>query len=40
MVVLDVSGSMLTKDFTVGGDSATRIDAVREVTRKFIEEPA
>ena len=27
MVVLDVSGSMLTKDFTVGGDSATRIDA-------------
>ena len=37
MVVLDVSGSMLTKDFTVGGDSATRIDAIREVTRKFIE---
>ena len=37
MVVLDVSGSMLTKDFTVGGTSATRIDAIREVTRKFIE---
>ena len=37
MVVLDVSGSMLTKDFTIGGDSATRIDAIREVTRKFIE---
>jgi Ca-activated chloride channel family protein len=37
MVTLDVSGSMLTKDFTVGGDSATRVDAVREVTRKFIE---
>jgi Ca-activated chloride channel homolog len=37
MVVLDVSGSMLTKDFTVGGDEATRIDAIREVTRKFIE---
>src|SRR6266700_1555743 len=37
MVVLDVSGSMLTKDFTVGGDSATRIDAIREVTRNFIE---
>ena len=37
MVVLDVSGSMLTKDFTVGGDSATRIDAIREVTRRFIE---
>ena len=37
MVVLDVSGSMLTKDFTVGGESATRVDAIREVTRKFIE---
>jgi Ca-activated chloride channel family protein len=37
MVVLDVSGSMLTKDFTVGGESATRIEAIREVTRKFIE---
>lgn len=37
MVVLDVSGSMLTKDFTIGGDSATRIDAIREVTEKFIE---
>jgi Ca-activated chloride channel family protein len=37
MVVLDVSGSMLTKDFSVGGTSATRIDAIREVTRKFIE---
>ncbi|MGI9087566.1 MAG: VWA domain-containing protein [Chthoniobacterales bacterium] len=38
MLALDVSGSMLIKDFTVGGDSATRVDAVREVTRKFIEE--
>ena len=37
MLVLDVSQSMLTKDFTVGGDQATRIDAIREVTRKFIE---
>ena len=37
MVTLDVSGSMLTKDFTIGGESATRIDAIREVTRKFIE---
>ena len=37
MLVLDVSGSMLTKDFTIGGDRATRIDAIREVTRKFIE---
>lgn len=37
MLVLDVSGSMLTKDFTIGGQDATRLDAVREVTRKFIE---
>lgn len=37
MIVLDVSASMLIKDFTVGGDEATRVDAVREVTRKFIE---
>ena len=37
MLVLDVSGSMLTKDFTIGGERATRLDAVREVTRKFIE---
>lgn len=37
MIVLDVSGSMLIKDFTVGGDTATRVDAIREVTRKFIE---
>ena len=37
MLVLDVSGSMLTKDFTIGGDRATRLDAIREVTRKFID---
>ena len=37
MLVLDVSGSMLTKDFTIGGDRATRLDAIREVTRTFIE---
>src|SRR5204862_1146725 len=37
MLALDVSGSMMTKDFTIGGEPATRIDAVREVTRKFIE---
>ena len=37
MLVLDVSGSMLIKDFTVGGEPATRLDAIREVTRKFIE---
>ncbi len=37
MLVLDVSMSMLTRDFTIGGEEATRLDAVREVTRKFIE---
>src|SRR5207245_3295496 len=37
MLVLDVSGSMLTKDFTIGGQEATRVDAVRDVTRKFID---
>jgi Ca-activated chloride channel family protein len=37
MLVLDVSNSMLAKDFTIGGQEATRLDAVREVTRKFIE---
>src|SRR6266513_1190329 len=37
ILALDVSASMLTKDFKVGGESATRIDAIREVTRKFIE---
>jgi Ca-activated chloride channel family protein len=37
MLALDVSGSMLTKDFTIGGAEASRIDAIREVTRKFIE---
>src|ERR1043166_1243120 len=37
MLALDVSGSMLIKDFTIGGQEATRVDAIREVTRKFIE---
>ena len=37
MLVLDVSQSMLTKDFSVGGDRATRVEAIREVTRQFRE---
>lgn len=37
MLVLDVSTSMLTKDFSIGGDQATRLEAIREVTRKFID---
>src|SRR4029077_11689798 len=31
MLVLDVSNSMLAKDFTIGSERATRLDAVREV---------
>jgi hypothetical protein len=27
----------LTKDFTIGSREATRVDAIREVTREFIE---
>lgn len=37
ILALDVSASMLTKDFKIDGEPATRIDAIREVTRKFIE---
>jgi Ca-activated chloride channel family protein len=37
MLVLDVSQSMLTKDFSIGGEQATRIQAIQEVTRQFIE---
>ncbi|HEY0369625.1 MAG TPA: VWA domain-containing protein, partial [Chthoniobacterales bacterium] len=37
MIALDVSGSMMIKDFTIGGEPATRVDTVKEVTRKFIE---
>ena len=37
ILVLDVSESMEAKDFSIGGEPATRLDAVREVTRKFIE---
>ncbi len=37
VIVFDVSGSMLIKDFTVGGDQATRVEAGKEVVRKFIE---
>jgi Ca-activated chloride channel family protein len=37
MLALDVSRSMLAEDFTVGGERANRLDAVKEVTQKFIE---
>jgi Ca-activated chloride channel family protein len=37
MLVLDVSRSMLAEDFTIGGQQANRLDAVKQVTEKFIE---
>src|SRR5438128_7927356 len=37
MLVLDVSGSMLTKDFTIGGEEATCVDANREMTTTLSE---
>ncbi len=37
MLVLDVSRSMLAEDFTVGGRRANRLEAVKRVTREFIE---
>ncbi|MEO6845822.1 MAG: VWA domain-containing protein [Chthoniobacterales bacterium] len=37
MLLLDVSGSMLSEDFTIGSSRANRIDAVKQVTQKFIE---
>ncbi len=36
VLALDVSGSMLAEDFTIGGQRANRLDAVKDVTRKFI----
>ena len=37
VLALDVSGSMLAEDFTLGGQRANRLDAVKDVTRRFIE---
>jgi Ca-activated chloride channel family protein len=37
MLVIDVSTSMLTADFTIGGQRASRLDAAREVMERFIE---
>lgn len=37
MIVIDVSGSMLTEDYVISGQRASRIDTIKEVTRKFIE---
>jgi Ca-activated chloride channel homolog len=37
MILLDVSGSMLTEDYKMDGQVTDRLDAVKTVTRKFIE---
>ncbi|MEO6742096.1 MAG: VWA domain-containing protein, partial [Chthoniobacteraceae bacterium] len=34
---LDVSGSMLAEDFTLGKERASRIEVVKDVTKRFIE---
>jgi Ca-activated chloride channel family protein len=38
MLVIDVSRSMLAEDFTIGGQRANRIEAVKRVTEQFIRE--
>jgi Ca-activated chloride channel family protein len=38
MLVIDVSRSMLAEDFTIGSQRANRLEAVKQVTEKFIEE--
>lgn len=38
MLALDVSGSMMAEDFTIGGERANRLEVVKQVTKKFIEE--
>jgi len=37
MLLLDVSLSMLSEDFSIGSERANRLDAVKQVTEKFIE---
>jgi Ca-activated chloride channel family protein len=37
MLVLDVSGSMIAEDYTIGDSRANRVDVVRRVTQQFIE---
>src|SRR5665213_2180619 len=37
MLVLDVSGSMVAEDYTIGNSRANRIDTVKRVTREFID---
>ena len=37
MILIDVSGSMLTEDYRIGGHRANRLDTIKQVTQKFIE---
>jgi Ca-activated chloride channel family protein len=37
MLALDVSKSMLAEDFTIGNQRANRLEAVKQVTEKFIQ---
>jgi len=37
MLAVDVSGSMLAEDFTLNGERANRLAAVKEVVKKFVE---
>lgn len=37
MLVLDVSGSMMAEDYTIGSSRASRIEVVKRVTQQFIE---
>jgi Ca-activated chloride channel family protein len=37
VLALDVSSSMLAEDFTIGDSRANRLDAVKDVTRRFID---
>jgi Ca-activated chloride channel family protein len=37
MLAVDVSGSMLSEDFTLDGQRASRLDAVKAVVRSFLE---
>lgn len=38
MLVLDVSGSMLAEDFSIGNQRASRLEAVKQVTEQFIRQ--
>ena len=37
MIGLDVSGSMLTEDYTLNGERSNRVDAIKEITQRFID---